>query len=71
MRIPNKYILDKQMYEWLSGVLVKEGYYLETVNTSKGMKYKLLKDLRVVSEFVIDFNGVMLINGKEVEFKED
>jgi len=63
----NKGLIDKHMYSWLASVLTNEGYYLETENTTNGMKYKLVKELRVVSEFIIDFNGNLLINGKPVE----
>ena len=60
----NKGLIDKHMYSWLASVLTNEGYYLETENTN-GMKYKLVKELRVVCEFIIDFNGNLLINGSQ------
>lgn len=63
----DKGLIDKQMFSWLASVLTNEGYYLETENTTNGMKYKLVKELRVVSEFIINFNGNLLINGKPVE----
>lgn len=60
-------LLDKQMYAWLATALKGEGYYFRALKTDSGMKYKLLKDLRVVSELIIDFEGKIIINGKEVK----